>query len=117
MSNKRDVGNYGEVLAVNYLKELGYEILKLNWRFRYWEVDIIAKDNGILVFVEVKSRSNTNYGNPADFVDYKKQQNLLKIASAYINRSRYEGEIRFDIVSVYLETKKIELIKDAFWSS
>jgi len=117
MTKQREYGNYGEQLAATYLQHLGYVLLVSNWRFKYWEVDIIAKDGNTLVFVEVKSRSKAHYGQPEDFVDAKKQYNLIQAADAYIDLTSYEGEIRFDIVSVYLETKKVELIKDAFWSN
>lgn len=117
MTKQKDFGNYGEQLATTYLLNHGYTIIVLNWRFKYWEVDIIAKDDDILVFVEVKSRSKDNYGQPEDFVDLKKQRNLIQAADAYLELTAYEGEIRFDIVSVYLENSKLELIKDAFWSN
>lgn len=117
MTKQQDSGQYGEELAVAYLQDLGYSIVCVNWRHRYWEVDIIAKDQDVLVFVEVKSRSKSSFGKPSDFVDAKKQQNLIQAADAYIEQSGFEGEIRFDIVSVYLETNNIELIKDAFWSN
>lgn len=116
MTKQKDFGNRGEQMALAYLQNLGYQILNVNWRNKYWEVDIIAKDQNILVFVEVKSRSKVNYGNPEDFVDLKKQKNLIQAADAYLELTDYEGEVRFDIVSVYLETNNIELIKDAFWS-
>lgn len=117
MSMQRDAGNRGEGLASNYLIGAGYKILTNNWRYKYWEVDIIAMDGDALVFIEVKSRTNSNYGLPEDFVDVKKQNNLIQAADAYLAISGYQGEIRFDIVSVYLSTNKIELIKDAFWSN
>lgn len=117
MTKQRDSGSFGELKSVDYLVQHNYTILSQNWRYRYWEIDIIAKDGDILVFVEVKSRSNPDYGNPEDFVDLKKQVNIIKAADAYIELMGYEGEVRFDIVSVYLDTNKIELIKDAFWSN
>lgn len=116
MANHLKSGKYGENLAVDYLKKENFDIIALNWRYKYWEVDIVAKDQNTLVFVEVKSRRSDSFGVPSDFVDLKKQPNLIKAAEAYIELNKYEGEIRFDIVSVYLETKKVELIKDAFWS-
>ena len=77
----------------------------------------MAMDDAVLVFVEVKSRKSDLYGAPSEFVDDKKQRNLIQAADAYIALNNYEGEIRFDIVSVYLESNKVELIKDAFWSN
>lgn len=116
MAKHLESGKYGEKLAVEYLSQNGYEMIAVNWRYKYWEVDIIAQDGISLCFVEVKSRLGSQYGVPSEFVDVKKQKNLVQAADAYIDVSHYEGEIRFDIVSVYLESNKIELIKDAFWS-
>lgn len=117
MGRKQVSGSYGESLANAYLRDLGFEILALNWRYRHWEVDVIAMDGDVLVFVEVKSRSNLGFGQPMDFVDAKKQRNLIQAAEAYLECTDYQGEIRFDIVSVYLDSSKIELIKDAFWGN
>lgn len=117
MATHLDAGRLGEQQASTYLLEHGYTMLAMNWRYRHWEVDIIAMDAQTLCFVEVKTRKNNVFGEAADFVDHKKQQNLIQAADAYMALNHYEGEIRFDIVSVYLETNTIELIKDAFWSN
>lgn len=117
MAENIESGIFGENLALEYLKAHGYVIHAINWRYKHWEVDIIASDEKTLVFVEVKSRKSNLYGNPSDFVDHKKQRNLIQAADAYIELNNCEGEIRFDIVSVYLGVNKIELIKDAFWSN
>lgn len=116
MAEHLDAGSRGEEWAVAHLREMGYEILFQNWRHKHWEVDIIAKDGDVLVFIEVKSRKSTAFGLPYEFVDRRKQQNLIKAADAFLESNSYFGDIRFDIVSVFLISKKIELIKDAFWS-
>ncbi|MEJ5054261.1 YraN family protein [Sphingobacterium sp. MYb382] len=111
-------GEEGERRARLYLEGLNYQIIAVNWRHKHWEVDIIAQDADTLVFVEVKSRSSTHYGEPASFVDIKKQKHLIDAADAYLASTAYEGEIRFDIVAVYLDKPEaVQLIKDAFWSS
>lgn len=102
---------------MEHLQKLGYIILHQNWRFRRLEVDLIARDKDVLVFVEVKTRSSTAFGLPHEFVDRKKQKNLIAAAGAYLQCNAYIGEIRFDIVSVFSATKEIEVIKDAFWSN
>ncbi|WP_437921143.1 YraN family protein [Sphingobacterium sp. LRF_L2] len=118
MAKHLEDGKKGEQLALDFLKRQGYDIITINWRFKHLEVDIIAKEDGILVFVEVKARRSVLYGEPDSFVDWKKQRFLLSAAQAYLSFSGYEGEIRFDIVSVYLgKDFRIELIKDAFWSN
>lgn len=117
MAKHIESGKFGEALAERFLRDKGYQIISVNWRYRYWEVDILAKDKDILVFVEVKSRKRSDFGYPADFVDEKKQRNLIQAAEAYIELVNYDGEIRFDIISVFLDTGKVEIIKDAFWSN
>lgn len=116
MAQHLTFGRYGEQLGVDYILKAGYTVLSKNWRYRRWEVDIVAMDGDTLVFVEVKSRSSTDFGEPAEFVDWKKRRNLVKLAEAYIKIKGFQGEIRFDIIEVYLKSEKIELIKDAFWS-
>ncbi len=116
MAKHLESGVLGEKLAARYLVEQGYNILFQNWRFKHLEVDIIAKEEGILVFVEVKSRGSEQYGLPYEFVDQHKQACLIRAADAFLAGSSHTGDIRFDIVSVYLSSGKIELIRDAFWS-
>jgi len=117
MAKHLESGAFGESLAAQYLRQQGYEILFQNWRFKKLEIDIIAKENGILVFVEVKSRSSNLYGLPYEFVDEVKQKHLIRAADAFLASYSYIGDVRFDIVSVYLSSQKVELIRDAFWSN
>lgn len=120
MAKHLEFGKHGESEAKKFLCDQGYQILETNWRFKHWEVDIIAKDIDVLVFVEVKSRTSLAFGEPFSFVNHKKQKNLIKVAEAYLKISGYEGDIRFDIVSICIlnnKKKDVQLIKDAFWSS
>lgn len=117
MAKHLESGKFGEQQAALFLQQNGYTLLSVNWRHRHWEVDIIAMDKDVLCFIEVKTRKNTLYGEAATFVDSKKQQNLVQAAEAYLENTMHDGDIRFDIVSVYTESNKIELIKDAFWSN
>lgn len=116
METRRETGNVGEQMALAYLQRCGYEILAVNWRFKRWEADIIAKEGDVLVFVEVKTRTSLAFGQPEEFVDHKKQRHLRYLAEAYIRQSRHQGDIRFDIISVYKqENPELQHIKDAFW--
>lgn len=109
-------GALGEGIALQFLKNCGFEILHVNWRHKHWEVDVIMKDEGVLVFVEVKTRVSMLFGRPEQFVDRKKERNLIKAANNFIAQVRHEGDIRFDIVAIHLtEPVDIEHIKDAFW--
>ena len=120
-SSKKDprigIGQTGEDLAVRFLESRGYEIVKRNYRQRIGEVDIIARDGGYLVFVEVKTRHGNRYGSPFDAVDYRKQRQISKVALAYMTRHRcLEVPVRFDVAAVFLSdrTPRVEVIKNAF---
>ncbi|MDB5232241.1 MAG: YraN family protein [Chitinophagaceae bacterium] len=72
MNWNKDIGNKGEDIAANHLQQLGFEILERNWRFRKWEVDIIASKGKLLHFIEVKTRTNLNYGRPEESITYER---------------------------------------------
>ena len=111
-------GNEGENLALTHLLDKGFLLLERNWKYGQKEVDLIMKDREIIVFVEVKARKQTTYGFPEEFVDTKKQSNLVHAASAWMEQAEYEGEIRFDIVtilSVQGLQPSIQHIPDAFF--
>ena len=119
--NKK-VGNYGEDKATAYLKIRGYKILERNFRSgRGGEIDIIAKDHkGVLCFVEVKTRTGTGMGDPAEAVNYHKKRNIINTALKYIHKNRlYEQDARFDVIEVipqnnFMKIPKINHIKEAF---
>ena len=116
MAEHNKKGAEGEQIAQNYLSNLGYKILETNWRFQKAEVDIIAKNNDFLVFVEVKTRANNLFGEPQTFVTEKKQALFKSAAEGYLEQKDLDYEIRFDIISVILgaQKAKIEHFKDAF---
>lgn len=106
-------GKIGEARAVYYLKKAGYKIINTNYRCSVGEIDIIAIDGNVLVFLEVKSRKNTDFGNPAEAVNYKKQQHIAKTAITYIKQNNlFDSPVRFDVVEIIDDD--INLIKDAF---
>ncbi len=118
MARHNDIGQRGEALAQTYLHNAGFEILEQNWRHSKAEVDLIAKDGAILVFIEVKTRSYTYFGQPESFVTLKKKQLLAKAASVYMEQIGHDWEIRFDVVSVILPEGKppqIQHFPDAFF--
>ncbi len=118
MDNKKQFGNEGEEIACDYLVSEGYNIVERNWRFGRGEIDIIAKQNDLLIFIEVKSRKTLEYGMPELAVTKKKQLQIRKIAEAYL----YEKEIadidcRIDVISILLTDKEhpeINHIENAF---
>ncbi len=104
---KKSFGDKGEDLAVNYLKNLGYEIVTRNYRFGHGEIDIVAKDKDTLVFVEVKTRENFNFGPPELAVTKRKQHQIKKISEAYIHENNISGtECRIDVIAILMEKNK-----------
>jgi putative endonuclease len=119
-SQKHLLGKDGEQVALAHLIKLGYTIETRNYRCPFGEVDIIARDHGILAFVEVKTRRSQRFGTPKEAVDFRKQQRINRIALYYLaglGQGESEELCRFDVVSISLEPKAgwmVELIKDAF---
>ena len=111
------LGKFGEDLARERLKDLGYRILKTNYRCSLGEVDLVARDGDILVFVEIKTRKNESLGQIKEAVNRRKQTQLSKVALAYLNSNNLWGsKARFDVVAVRLidGKKEVEIIKNAF---
>lgn len=112
--NKRTVGDEYEKRAVEFLEGRGYRILERNYRNRYGEIDIIAKDGEYLVFVEVKYRRTAVEGLPVEAVDPRKQHKITRVAMYYCGQkgiSEYTP-MRFDVVSILGED--ITLYQNAF---
>ncbi len=111
-------GRDGEDAAGRFLQRQGWVLLARNWRYKHLEVDLIAKDGDVLVFVEVKTLTSAAYGLPYEAVTWQKQQKLDRAANSYIRQNHYEGEIRFDIISIFAngtDNYNIRHIRDAFW--
>jgi len=112
------IGARGEALAVQFLSGCGYEVITQNYKVKVGEIDIIAREAGDLVFIEVKTRSNTNFGLPAEAVGLKKQAKIIRVAQYYLTVNDIsECAMRFDVVSVLLAANGqpvIEVIKHAF---
>lgn len=110
-------GNYGEQLACDYLKKSGYKIVERNYRIRGGEIDIVAKDEEYLVFVEVKARWSHEYGLPTESITPWKIKALLKTAAFYCMKINWgDGPYRIDMVSLDFadsrDNPEIELIKN-----
>jgi putative endonuclease len=106
------LGEESENRACRYLKQEGYLILARNWRTRAGEVDIIARDGGVLAFVEVKFRAGDGFGGPEAAVDRAKQRRLVSAARSFIGATKCELPMRFDVVAV--RPGKVRLYQDAF---
>nr|WP_300005353.1 YraN family protein [Tissierella sp.] len=116
MQSNISKGKYGEALARDYLIDRGYKILELNYATKLGEIDIIALDGGIISFVEVKTRSNRNFGYAWEAVNYKKQRKIINTSSVYAKHKNIKNiQFRYDIIEIYLEKEiQINHIKNAF---
>lgn len=114
---RHTTGRLGENGAVSELERRGYRILERNYRCRFGEIDVVAKDGSVVVFIEVKTRSSFAFGAPAASVDERKQRKLLAASEMYLQEKGLTGvDARFDVVCVEVRDKKtaIEVIRDAF---
>ncbi len=115
--NRQQLGKESESIAADHLKKLGYRILEKNYRNQLGEIDIIAKDKGTLVFVEVKARSSYRFGNPKWAVTQKKQKKISMVALYYLKGLKKRNvKARFDVVAIGYakDNLKIEVVKNAF---
>jgi len=121
-TEKRKFGDIGEKIACNFLKDRGYSVLETNYQKRVGEIDIIAKLNDSLRFIEVKTRtnfSNKKYGAPQESVNYHKQKRLIKTALFYLLENKYPDNINWqiDVMAITInkdkKTAKINYIENA----
>ncbi len=107
-------GAKGEELAINFLKSKNYKILEKNYSNKIGEIDIIAQDKGVLVFIEVKARETLAFGRPCEAVDFRKQHKLRMTAQAYLQFKKTPYvDCRFDVIEI-LGDQIIGHIENAF---
>ncbi len=118
--NTKLKGDFGENAVCDYIIKKGYKIIDRNFHTPYGEIDIIAKYNNCMCFIEVKTRKNSNYGNASEYVDKNKQKKIIESAFIYLGEN-IDNEIRFDVAEVYytendslLSVNKINYIENAF---
>lgn len=103
-TSTRKKGYKAEELAASYLESKGYTILDRNYYFEHAEVDIVALGEEYIIFVEVKSRKNNDFGRPEEAIDSVKKQNVLKAAEAWLHERKMTGAfIRFDVIAITQE--------------
>lgn len=113
--NNKDKGKIGEEIALKYLQGKGIKIIKTNYRIKSGEIDIIAKTKTEIIFVEVKARTNLSFGYPRDSINKTKIGKIINTAKHYLYVNNiYNSKIRFDVVEVYFNDKKINHIENAF---
>lgn len=118
----KNVGKYGEDEAARFLEGRGLVILERNYHSKHGEIDIIAKKDKYIIFIEVKTRKYKSISKPAEAVDDKKQRKILKTAMVYLQLHKYiDLQPRFDVIEVFYETDEfnkkimtINYIENAF---
>lgn len=112
--NTKILGGLGEAHAENYLKKNGYKILERNYRTKIGEIDLIAEKDEMVVFVEVKARVNTKFGQPKEAVNFHKQFKIRKVAEEYLLRTkRLKRKTSFDVVE-FIPPDEINHLKNCF---
>lgn len=117
MDNKI-TGNKGEDLAVDYLIKNGYAILHRNWRFKYWEVDVITSKGKFLHFFEIKTRTSHLYGKPEESISAKKMNNLKNAAEEYQYLYPQWQYLQFNVLAItlwYNREPEFFLIEDVYF--
>ncbi len=111
------LGRAGEDRAVSFLKSLGYEVMTRNYKCKSGEIDIVARDGGVIAFVEVKTRRSDEFGTPGASVNRRKQRRISMAAVSYLQRNNLlDSPARFDVVEISLSggKERINIIKNAF---
>ena len=100
MAVHNELGTWGEALAARFLERKGYTILERDWKSGHRDIDIIATDGAMVIFVEVKTRSNRVFGEPEEAIDYQKLRNLRAAINHYVKYRRINQDIRLDAITV-----------------
>jgi len=111
------LGNKGEELAANFLKENGYKIICRNYKTKLGEIDIIAKEKGAFCFIEVKTRASDRFGLGSEAVSRLKQRQVAKAALSFLKeKGLLNRKARFDVISIdyFYPKARVNLIKNAF---
>lgn len=119
MRTAKSAGDRGEAETARYLRKKGYSLLESQWRCRFGELDLVARDRrGLLCFVEVKLRGNLSCGLPREYVDARKQERLRKTASCYMSLRELDEPARFDVAELFTDADgkivKLNYLENAF---
>ena len=117
MARHNILGKEGEDMAAGYLEQKGYTVLDRNWRCGHKELDLVVTKDNTVVFVEVKTRTGSEWGDPEDAVTDRKIRRIVSSADAYIRFNQIDMDARFDVVSIVVEGGefKVEHIEQAFY--
>ena len=114
---KQILGREGEGIAERYLKKQGFKLLERNYRCPLGELDLVALDRKVLVFVEVKTRTSDGLGSPLEAVDRRKQRQIIKTALYFLSQKcLHDRDARFDVIGISMERGEpvVEHIRNAF---
>jgi putative endonuclease len=102
MRDKRAIGHDGEQRALAFLKKRGFSILATNYRFRTGEIDIIARRNNLIAFIEVKTRLSTRYGYPEEAIDRRRAKRMIQTAKHFLVAKKLydKTDVRFDVLAL-----------------
>jgi putative endonuclease len=118
MAAHNEFGKAGEEMAVEWLIQHGFQLISRNWKFARYEVDIIASREGILHFIEVKSRHDDVFGKPEDWVNRKKGRHLLTAGVAFQDKYPDWNLVQYDILSILITpdgNRDFFFIEDVYW--
>jgi len=118
MAQHNELGKKGEEVAADYLKKKGYTILKQNWVYEKYEIDIIASNEEYIIFVEVKTRTTELWGNPEDAVSKGKIKRIVEAADFYLINNDIDMPARFDVLAMIWKKDGFDILhfEDAFLS-
>lgn len=116
MAEHLNLGKKGEDWAAEWLQGKGYQILHRNYRYGRAEIDLIARKDKLLVFVEVKTRTNLSHGEPETAVSPQKIGRVKKAAEHFIFSTDWHHDVRFDVIAISLDkSREVWHVEDAFW--
>ena len=117
MAKHNILGREGEDIAAKYLEQKGYAVLDRDWHCGHKDLDLVVTKDNTIVFVEVKTRTGNEWGDPQDFITDRKIRRIVNSADAYLRFNQVDMDVRFDVSSIVAEGReyKIEHIEQAFF--
>lgn len=117
MAKHNILGREGEDIAAKYLEQKGYAVLDRDWHCGHKDLDLVVTKDNTIVFVEVKTRTGNEWGDPQDFITDRKIRRIVNSADAYLRFNQIDMDVRFDVISIVAEggEYKVEHIEQAFF--
>ena len=117
MAKHNILGHEGEDIAARYLQQHGYTIHDRDWHCGHKDLDLVVTKDNTIVFVEVKTRTSNEWGDPQDFITDRKIRRIVNSADAYLRFNQIDMDVRFDVISIVAEggEYKVEHIEQAFF--